>query len=147
MHRLCGTSLMICWVKLKVSPLSCPELFQKRTSLPASEAARSWRRLFSLCVCGREGVLRARGAEEKERKREKEGERVWVWREGACVGEGVWECVCMCIARERVCEVCAYIMLGFNALHIHIIIHVHVSLTDTIIQLTLYQLMYMYVLD
>ena len=89
--------------------------------------------------------------EERERKRERERrEGVSVNRGCMCGRRCMRECVYVCCEREkrgeRVCEVCVYITLGFNALHMHII-HVHVSLTDTIIQLTLYQLMYMYVLD
>ena len=67
--------------------------------------------------------------------RNRRGREERVWREGVCIAREKGG------KREYVCTLClASIHMPHNALHIH----VHVSLTGTIIQ---YQLMYMYVLD
>ena len=66
----------------------------------------------------------------------------WVWKEGGCARECV--CVCVCVLWERgegrdgVCmhTLCLALMhMPDNALHVHEVVNIQVSLIDTIIQL------------
>ena len=111
MRHLCGTPLMLCWVK--VSPLSCPEqfFFSRQHLCQYDRPQEAGEDVQFVCECGwRTCIMR-----EREREREREYE--------VCACTQSVKCVC-------VCTLClASMHMPYNALHIHV--HVHVSLTDT----------------